>query len=67
MKFEILFQKTALHIAVENEKLEIIGLLVKDKRIDVNITNEIFLLHVSIRFNSFYKMVLLCIISERDL
>lgn len=46
MKFEILFQKTALHIAVENEKLEIIGLLLKDKRIDVNITNEIFLLHV---------------------
>lgn len=36
MKFYLLFQKTALHVAVENENTEIVQLLLSCKNININ-------------------------------
>lgn len=38
MKFIILFQKAALHIAANNENLDIVRLLLSDPKIDINLT-----------------------------
>ena len=37
MKFDFYFQKAALHIAIEEENVEIIQLLLSNKDIDVNL------------------------------
>lgn len=50
------FQKTALHIAVEKENVEIIQLLLSCGKIDVNIANKIFISN-SIKFHLIYLMI----------
>ena len=40
-KVKIAFYKTALHIACENENIEIIEMLLKDPFIDINLFMEI--------------------------
>ena len=44
MKFILLFQKTALYIAVEKENIEIIKLLLSNNRINININNILSLI-----------------------
>lgn len=56
MKFYIIFQRTALIIAVEKENLEIIDLLLQDQNIDTNskfILDHLFLISLE------YKIFLL--------
>ena len=37
-----LFQRTALHLAIENEQIEIIKLLLSRSDIDINVKDEVF-------------------------
>lgn len=41
MKFLVFFDKTALHLAVEKENFDIINILLAQKTIDINVTNNI--------------------------
>lgn len=43
MKFKWLLYQTVLHIAVKNENLDIIRLLLTRKDIDINAKNKVFL------------------------
>lgn len=44
MKLISIFQKNALHIAIEKENIEIIGLLLKKNDIDINSTYILILI-----------------------
>lgn len=48
--FAELFYKTALHIAVKNKDIEIIKILLKSKKTNINIKDDILLLFVSSYF-----------------
>ena len=49
----LFFKKTALYLAVENENIEIIKLLSKNEKIDVNIPWIIFLFSYKIQSHAF--------------
>ena len=57
MKFYIKFQKTALHIAIELGKTEIVRLLLSYDKINVNATNILS----NLFFNEIFKIILLLI------
>lgn len=46
IEFMILFQGTPLHIAVEQNKIDIIKLLLNDKRININAKNWILYIYI---------------------
>ena len=54
MKLIFKIHKTALHIAVQNESLEIIKLLLKHEDINIHLKNQIF--HNFIKFIQYFMI-----------